>query len=293
MIEIKSILAATDFSVDSRHAVERGALLCASTDLVRGAALHVLESSWFESLKILVSGKSNWEAPILADASQSLGELVSVVEERTGYPLEPQVRVGHVLDAILDVSSDFDLIAVGAHGTHPLRDWTIGSTAQRLLRRTKKPILVVKRRPAAAYRRVLVAVDFSPYSRDAVYFADALAPQGELLLAHAFDVFFEDNMRHAGVDEEVISEYRVNARNEAEDKMRRFVQSLNCKERPIHWLIERGRHAATILRDKVHEIGADLVVVGKHGVSIAEDFLLGSVTLHLLAECDCDVLATQ
>ena len=38
------------------------------------------------------------------------------------------------------------------------------------------------------------------------------------------------------------------------------------------------------------EVDADLIVVGKHGAHIAEELLLGSVTKHVLAESQCDVM---
>ena len=38
------------------------------------------------------------------------------------------------------------------------------------------------------------------------------------------------------------------------------------------------------------EYDADLVVVGKHGTHITEELLLGSVTKHVLAEAQGDVL---
>lgn len=34
-------------------------------------------------------------------------------------------------------------------------------------------------------------------------------------------------------------------------------------------------------------------MVGRQGKSLTEQLLLGSVTLHLLAECECDVLVAQ
>ena len=38
------------------------------------------------------------------------------------------------------------------------------------------------------------------------------------------------------------------------------------------------------------EVNADLIVVGKHGSHIAEELLIGSVTKHVLAESQCDLL---
>jgi len=51
MTRIRSILAATDFSPNSRHAAERTAMLGATLGVPRGLLLHVLEESWLESLK--------------------------------------------------------------------------------------------------------------------------------------------------------------------------------------------------------------------------------------------------
>jgi hypothetical protein len=41
------------------------------------------------------------------------------------------------------------------------------------------------------------------------------------------------------------------------------------------------------------EQACDLVIIGKHGQHKAEELLLGSVTKHVLAESQCDVLVTS
>ncbi|KFB69963.1 MAG: Universal stress protein family protein [Candidatus Accumulibacter vicinus] len=42
--------------------------------------------------------------------------------------------------------------------------------------------------------------------------------------------------------------------------------------------------------DLLAQVDADLLVVGKHGSHMADKLLLGSVTKHVLAESQCDVL---
>ncbi|MDV7391115.1 universal stress protein, partial [Arthrospira platensis SPKY1] len=168
-----------------------------------------------------------------------------------------------------------------------------GTTAERLLRQIHKPILVVKNEAATPYQRVLVAVDFSPHSRRALAGGTALAPQGEIHLAHVFEALFEVEMRYASVTEETIQEYRARARAQAEADLQRFIDACGVDDGRLHRSIEQGGHVPTKLLDKAREIGADLVVVGKHGQSLTEALLLGSVTLHLLAACPCDVLVMQ
>ena len=67
-------------------------------------------------------------------------------------------------------------MVVGAYGMHPLRDFAIGTCAERLLHRTDRPVLVVKRKPAGPYRQVLAPVDLSPDARAAVSLARQVAP---------------------------------------------------------------------------------------------------------------------
>jgi nucleotide-binding universal stress UspA family protein len=50
-----------------------------------------------------------------------------------------------------------------------------------------------------------------------------------------------------------------------------------------------GDASRCIVQHEQEEDG-DLVVLGKHGQSVVEDLLLGSVTLHVLSEGGTDVL---
>ncbi len=293
MSNFTSILAATDFSTDARHAVERTATICATAGVPRGTVLHVLESSWLDTLKHFVNLPAESEQSVVTHASRSLAELVAAVQKRSGFGLESKVAVGGVIDAILEESGSHDLLALGARGTHPLRRLVVGTTAERLVRQTPKPVLVVRRAPTAPYGRVLVATDFSPHSRTALRAGSAIAPRAEIHLLHVFEAPFEGRMLEAGVPEAIVREYRVKARHEAEAQMRRFIEAGGVGGGRLRHSVAYGDHPPTALCEKAAAIDADLVVAGKHGRSIGEQFLLGSVTLHLLSECECDVLVVQ
>ena len=58
--------------------------------------------------------------------------------------LTTQVKIGKVLDEILLACAQHDLLVLGAHGLNPLRDLILGTTATRLLRKSMRPVLVVK-----------------------------------------------------------------------------------------------------------------------------------------------------
>ena len=293
MVHIDSILAATDFSADARNALERAAMLCTTTGATRGAALHVLETSWLEALRQRVSSHPGADQSLIDSASRDLEQLVAEIREATGGSLEPQVRVGNVVDTIVEACGEYDVLALGARGGHTLREFALGTTAERIIRRIPKPILVVRRKAAASYRRVLVAVDFSRHSQAAFEYANLIAPDGELHLVHVFGVLFEGQMRYTGVSDALIKEYRDKARAEAELAMSRFASGLGQDEHRVKGVVEYGGHVANTLVEKARDLDADLVVVGKHGESLTEGLLLGGVTLRMLGDCSCDVLVAQ
>lgn len=292
MSRIQSILAATDFSPDSRHAVERAGILGAAMSAEKGVLLHVLEKSWLDTLKHFLSASEEVEQKIIDDASRSLAELVEEVQQLSGFSLEPQVLSGNTLDTLVQVASNFDLVVLGARGRHPVRALALGTTSQRLLSKVRRPVLVVKRKAEKPYQRILVATDFSPNSLKGLQYARTVAPQALIHLVHVFEPLFERKMISAGVSDEVIENYRAEAQLEAETEMTRFIAESGETPRKIVRLIEHG-HAPGKLPEMAAKWDPDLVVVGKHGRWRIEEFLLGSVTLHMLAQSRCDVLVAE
>jgi nucleotide-binding universal stress UspA family protein len=293
MSSLKSLVVATDFSEHALHAVERAAMVCAAAGATSGVALHVLETAWLDALRRFVSLPAEVEEALIARTAAPLLELVAAVHGRTGFPLEAKVRVGRVLDTILAEMSGQDLLALGMQGSHPLQEFVVGTTAERLLQQARTPVLVVKRRPQAPYERVLVAVDFSPLSQRALSWAAAIAPHAEICIAHVFPVPFEGMMNYAGVSDDTIAKYRGRARREAESAMESLIHAAGVETRSLRRFIAHGDRAVGSLLAKAEHYGADLVVAGRHGKSLTEHLLLGSVTLRLLGECPCDVLVTQ
>lgn len=159
---LKSVLVATDFSDSARHAALRGATLARELGTQKGVLLHVAPQSALAA---------PLEARATGSLEHALAQLAAELGEEAGFSFQPRAVSGSVVREISRAAADFDLVVVGAYGMHPLRDFAIGTSAERLLRRTDRPVLVVKRKPAGAYRQVLAPVDFSPDARAAVSLA--------------------------------------------------------------------------------------------------------------------------
>lgn len=162
---------------------------------------------------------------------------------------------------------------------------------ERLVRKSVKPLLVVKQPPHDAYRRVLVAVDFSPSSLPALAVARAVAPAAELVVLNAYEVPFEDRLRSAGLREDTLERYRAIARRQALQGMQSLLTAAGLEPGAVVTIVRRGDPLSLVIEQE-QERDCDLIVVGRHGESALEAFLLGSVTRHVLQESQGDVLVS-
>lgn len=275
-----SILVATDFSDDARNAAVRAGMLARERGLAKGVLLHVLPP---------VPLEVELELRATAALERAMETLAAEIAAASGFALEPRIASGSVVNTLADAADGFSLVALGARGINPLRDLAIGSSAERLVRKCRRPVLIVKARPQAPYRRVIVPVDFSPDSGAALALASALAPEAGLTLVHAYEVPFEGKLGLAGASAEDIERYRNEARGQASAKMDALLAAAGLAPGRASRVLARA-YTPQLIQDTAAAAGADLIAIGKHGSSMAEELLLGSVTLHTLAAADCDVL---
>ena len=291
MSAISPVLAAVDFSDDSRRAARRAALV-ASEQGARLELLHVVSSASAATLRDMLRRHAGAQARVTEGIRAMLDELAADAVGSLGTRATARVEQGEVLPAILAAAKRAALLVVGAHGWNPLRDLILGSTAERLLGRCRLPVLVVRRPPRGPYRRVVAAMDFSRHSLSALAMAMRIAPEADIVLVHAFGIPFEGKLRIAGVDEERMREYRAHARHEALSEMIATVASIGGDRSRLSHAVAHG-HPPQLILAKSRQLRADLVVIGKQGRSAVEDLLLGSVTRHVLSDAKCDVLVVQ
>jgi nucleotide-binding universal stress UspA family protein len=156
--EITKILYATDLSETARHAYGYTASL-ANRYGAGVTILHVLEetSSYRDSLVMNIIGEAKYKELRKANEKQAVEmiktRLQTFCEEASAeLPACPfitdnvVVKVGHPVEEIVNLAEkgDFDLVIMGAHGQGLLEDAMIGSTSRRVLRRCKKPVLVIR-----------------------------------------------------------------------------------------------------------------------------------------------------
>ena len=155
--EIKKILYPTDLSENARYAFGFAISLANSYD-AKITVLHVVEeiSSFARSMVEEIMGKKRWAETIKEKETEVLSSLKTRLEEFCTDVLreEPDcpfmvdktiVVSGHPVDQIVRYTAELevDLVIMGSRGKGGLADVTMGSTSRRVLRRCKKPVLIV------------------------------------------------------------------------------------------------------------------------------------------------------
>jgi len=291
MTILRQLLAATDLSVPARHAAMRAGLLSKELDIPLDL-LHVVGRGSLDKLRRFINAPlEEAERQVIASARDETQRVAELLYARQGVNAGVHVVSGPILDTLIERAdaSRTDLMVVGARGASFMRHSLLGSTAERMIRKARQPILVVKHPPHEQYRHVLVPIDFSAASLRALQLACAIAPNALLILLHVFDVPFESKLHMAGIEEEHIQRYRIIERQESLERLHQLAMEADIPPERITLFALRGDPWFSILeQEQEHDI--DLIVMGKHGANRIEELLLGSVTKHVLAQSQCDVL---
>ncbi len=293
MIRINRILAATDLSVPARHAAERAAMLSkelsAALDL-----LYVANLAPLERFRQMMVPQDDLLERVLETAREKLEQLGATLLQRYDVAAGAHVLPGPVLTELTRQVDEMaiELLVCGAKGESVARHLLLGSTAQRLLSRMVCPVLVVKQTPRQGYRTLLIPVDFSPSSLRVIKDARAIAPHAEIILLHVFEVPFEGNLRFANIDAEILDHYQVLARKEATERLYALREEAGLSPFDARLVVVHGDPSWRIVEQE-QELDCDLIVMGRHGESVLEELLVGSVTKHVLAESQCDVLVSM
>lgn len=138
--------------------------------------------------------------------------------------------------------------------------------------------------------KILVAVDMSNHSKNALDYATLLAAkcEAELILVNVFDAFERESSSKRELEE--ISE---KLGKDSSEKLDEYVNEAR-KMGVTNVSVERvkGNPAETILKTARRE-KPDMIVLGSRGLSTAKEFLLGSVSHKITHHADCPVLIVR
>ncbi|MDQ2072023.1 universal stress protein [Haloarcula sp. H-GB4] len=277
-----SILVPTDGSPGSERAFEAAATLASTHD----ATVHVLSvvdehgptDDWD------YDGDSPAEAFIESQADHVDTEDLSVT---------PAVREGVVHDAILDYADEtgIDLIVMGTHGRTGVRRFLLGSVTEKVVRLADVPVLSVKADAepgTVSFDDILLPTDGSSGAEAAIEPTGTLASATDATVRLVSVV----DTRSLGVDvgsSVIVDELESVATDAVEDASDRL-SKLGVET--VETAITQGVPYRAIL-DAIEEADADLVVIGTHGRTGIDRYLLGSVAEKLVRTSPVPVMTVR
>ena len=295
---IRRILFATDFSRWTRRAEDYACALACSWK----AVLTVLCVAEFPpGLNPDYAVNRQYLAELLKDASSQLVDLKGRAERR-GVAVTSRVATGIPSEEISAAAraEDSDLIVVGTRGKTGLAHVLLGSTAERVIRGAPCPVLAVNTEPGDieeegaltrpfALERILVPIDFSDCSLDALAYAVAVAQQAQasLMLLHVLEPVsygLDFTLGRSKAHHLEVSTWTK--------KLEELATSHQHPSMPVEYRLLGGLPADSIL-DSARTLSCDLIVMGTHGRRGFSHALYGSVAENVLRNARCPVLTVR
>jgi len=296
---ITRIMFATDFSRWARRAEDYACALACSWR----ASLTVLSVAEFPpGLNPDYPINQQYLADLLKNASSQLVDLKRRAERR-GIAVTTRMASGIPSEEVTTAAraEDSDLIVVGTRGKTGLAHVLLGSTAERVIRGAPCPVLTVRTDPAdieeeegalsrpVTLERILVPVDFSDCSLDALEYAAVVAQQAKasLLLLHVLEPVsygLDFTLGHSRTREQV--------REAWTKRLEELASSLTVPHVPVESRLRGGLPADSIL-DSARTLPCDLIVMGTHGRRGISHAFSGSVAEAVLRKARCPVLTVR
>ncbi len=199
------------------------------------------------------------------------------------------VDVGDPRDLILEAEEKEspDLVVIGSHKKGLVEKILIGSTAEKIVKHSKKPILVIKGSEPTFTKRVLIAYDFSKTAEKALDFSlNFLKPfKVKVDILHIDEPIDIPVVEKIG--EAIYEKYREEKKNYVEKLKDRF--SSAGFEVSASFMRDRDPAEAIVEYVKKNP-DIELLIMGSRGLSGLKRILLGSTSTEVFKKVDIPIL---
>ncbi len=295
MLNIRRVLYPTDFSDGSKRAFPQAAQYAHWHE----ADLHVLNVTARHE-HAYEEAKANFPLS-METMSEWLGS-PSHPEPKSGWPdleamtvVQEQIESANPSQSLVEYADDhdIDLVVMGTHGRRGVERLLIGSVTEEVVRAAPCPVLTIRSttevRPDRTVRRILVPVDFSEASEDAIKHAKeiALTYGAEIDLIHVV----EEAVYPSAYGVEPVSIPTQEIIDRVEDNLSDLVREDIGYE---HAMVEAVvGYAPRAILDYAEENDTDLIVIATHGRTGLDRILLGSVTERVLRQSPTPVFVVK
>ncbi len=275
-----TILLATDLSARCDRALERAAQLTKEwqAKLIAVNAIDVPNTP--DQMLAWVDNKS--DDSILDVANRQMARDVSDLGIMVSMHVIRSTDTATTIQETAAITAS-DMIVTGMARNEILGRFLLGSTVSQLSRSVSQPLLIVRNRVHAPYQRILVATDFSEYSRQALLLTSRWFRERTLTVYHAHEAPFTG----------LSSKNLEISSNLEQGEFTQFIKNTNLPAKTaIKPAVDLGM-LAPALTQYVREHDIELVVISSNSNrGLIGDFL-GSSTSTLLDWLPCDTLVVR
>ncbi len=227
------------------------------------------------------------EASRVLDSRFAGSKATLKMEVLFGKPSEQILRYAQV--------EKVDIIFMSSHGRSGIMPWSLGSTVDKVFKRTSAPLIVVrvKEKPekTSIYQRILVTLDGSEKSIAVLPYIREMA---RIVPCEVFLVRVIEAGRHVrtigGLDYVRFLEQDINS---TKDSVKKYLEGLEADllltESKVNCEVRTGDPAQEILK-YADEIGCTMIAMTSHGHHGIEAWALGSVASKIVAVSQQSVL---
>lgn len=300
-IEIHNVLVPVDFSGASLEAIKFTLPLLkrfgANLHLVHVAAPDAPLAGLAAMPIVLSDGESAHR--VRKHLKRAAKEVAPELQSTTIHALR-----GQPFEQICQVARDtnIDLIVIATRGNTGLKHLVLGSTAERVVRYSPCPVLVVRpttrkkttgrngsAQTALSIKKILVPIDFSDCSMKGLAYAKALGEEfrAKLVLLHAVHLeYYVASDEYARYDLPLLMQQ---AEKDAKEQMRDLVKKTDWEGLKVETALEAG-HPGQQICHRAEDRHADLIVTSTHGLTGLKHILIGSTAEYMVRHAPCPVL---
>jgi len=262
---MKKILIPTDFSQNAEYALKVAAQI-AKKNNGEIILLHMLELP-HQSSDAIGSGTDIPEIMFFKNAAiRKLEELMDE-DYLDGLKVSDIVQFELAFDGILKISqiNNVDLIVMGSHGASGYKEMFIGSNAEKVVRNSDVPVLIIKKEQGDfEVNNFVFASDFADEAKKPFEKAVEFANKFDATL-HLVMVNTPNNFKST---------------SNAEEIMKNFVSGFNVKNIATHIYNETNVEKGIL--NFANTINADLIGMSTHGRKGLSHFFNGSISEDLV-----------
>lgn len=297
-VDVKTILVPLDFSRTAMYALDYAWALAKQLK----SQVHLMHVQLPDEACAV---------PGAAHLMRECAESVTFLHQRLGqldgergprfWPENCHIRTGHPYQEICNLAKELnvDLIVLGSRGNVGLKRVLLGSTAERVVRFSPCPVLVVHQRKKGKIfdrsakkfpiRKIVAPIDFSQCSMKGAMYAAFLAREfdAKLCLFHSVQLPAKAIIDRLSPDP-LATTNRMSVKN-ARLEMQAFRQLDFFRGVKTAGEVRTGYPIEEIYAETKRP-DTDLVVISTHGRSGFDRMLLGSVAEHAVRYAECPVL---